>query len=467
MTLDELRRVVLVHKPGLKKIIRELGDTSVFSYFDSAWSAPTVVPEERKQEVLTVFESEASRLFGSSVAREATLQLEEQWYVSTAEHHAPVCHPFVVTGSVAQALVNRSRGCNNVIVFSCASISLNNSSFPRGIFWHTATLEEARAHVLPWKYRAGSVYGLFPYTLDDLERFTLECEALLPSTPSYALERVFASPAVMMQGSFADQLSLANYILWKQLPGEQSTNMLYIPQERMVADLIVSYHLETPTVIFELLFNPLWRDAFVRHFDGLVGSFTSLTQRGTYLFWGLYKTLRIPLIIKDGQLVSHDGTVAVALTPEAVGDALETGVLMPSMALSFIVLSFYYGLTCGGGFSQVDYLPELRDAWSALLAEMGRFDTVATSVRADFLSSDVACYIVGAKTEERTLATAIDLMLYSDEATARVMADTLREIPLSAALDNLMPEFYTIVQGDKPVLPAQPFESMTPIVYAS
>lgn len=165
--------------------------------------------------------------------------------------------------------------------------------------------------------------------------------------------------------------------------------------------------------------------------------------------------------------MSHDGTVVVALTPEAVGEALETGVLMPSMALSFIVLSFYYGLTCGGGFSQVDYLPELRDAWSALLAEMGRFDTVATSVRTDFLSSDIACYIAGAKTEERTLATAIDLMLYSDETTARAMTDVLREMPLGVALDNLMPEFYTIVQGDKPVLPAQPFESMTPTVYVS
>ena len=55
---------------------------------------------------------------------------------------------------------------------------------------------------------------------------------------------------------------------------------------------------------------------------------------------------------------------------EALAAALRKRELMPTMALCFIVLSFYYGLRCGGGFLQPNYLTQLKEAYARFLTEI-------------------------------------------------------------------------------------------------
>lgn len=444
MNFEAVRKTVLDRKPALKRIIDQYGDGSFLAYAQKRGMSTSTVSVSRQQELLSVFSEEVTRLLGSDVAERATKQLLEDYYVSTAEHHAPVCHPFVVSGTVLQSLAANERGRLAVIVFSCGTISLNNSYFPRGLTYHDGDLVEKRLRLLPWKYRRQSVFAAKPYTRDDMQNMRVE-PGFLPFLNSiYDTEQVFAAT------SFADQISITNYAFWGKMPAVIASELVYVQQEKIVNELLLRYHLENKTIIHELLFNPKWQQSFLKHFDGIVGAFTNIARKGTFLFWGLQDGVRVGLMYDQGRLVSADGFISLELTPAALRVALQNQSLMPGLALSYLVLSFYYGLTLGGGFSQVDYLPTMQRAYIAMLDEIvgETREKIADAVETSYLSADFAFISlnVGAK---QTLATALDLLLYgSDEAIVRVkqIAETY---PLSLALDNLMPEFYTIVQGGK------------------
>lgn len=448
MDFDAVRKTVLDKKPALKRILDQHGDGSLLSYAQKRGAIVSGAPLVRQQELLSVFSDEVTRLFGSDVAARAVTQLTEDYYVSTGEHHAPVCHPFVVSGTVLQSLVNKESKRPAVIVFSCGTISLNNSYFPRGVTYHDSDLNEKRLRLLSWKFRRQSVFAAKPYARDDVERMRAE-----PGFLS-CLNGIYDSDAALAAISFADQISVTNYSFWQKMPEGLATELIYVQQEKIVNDLLRRHHLQEKTIIHELLFNPIWQQSFLQHFDGIVGAFTSATQKGTFLFWGLADGVRVPLYYDAGRIVSADATISFDLTPENIGQALENNQLMPGLALSYLILSCYYGLTLGGGFSQVDYLPMIRTAYIVLLdAMVGESrEKIADTVEASHLSVDFAFISLNVG-QKQTLATALDLLLYSSNEAVTRIKHVAETYPLALALDNLMPEFYTIVQGGKqPVL---------------
>lgn len=444
MESGALRQKIMESKPRLRTIASAHGTFSLLSYAARLRAAKVDVPSARRNELLTVVSDELSRLFGGTIARRATEQFAEQWYASTAEHHAPVCHPFVVSGTVVAALEQAAQGKPSVLVFSCGTISLNNSSFPRGLMYHTADGREDRLYLLPWKERRVSVGQARPYTIADFQRFARAAGGLFDQ-----LLAIYGASDVLAQQSFADQISITNHRLWQKIPGPL-TDLLYIQFERIVAALIVRFHLATTsTAIAQLLFNSAWQASFERLFDGLPGAFSHATRKGTFLFWGMRHGIRVQLQRAGNDLVSLDGLLRIALTPETIAAALERGELVPSMALCFIVLAFYYGVTCGGGFSQVDYLPRMGEAYQRLLAEQGRGDEFVQPAAVDYLSSDYA-FVSLRQEEGQQLATGLDLLLYAHEKTAMQLRELAATYPLASALDNLMPEFYTIVKDRVP-----------------
>ncbi len=451
MDFATVRKMVLDRRPVLKQIIDQHGSGSFLAYVKKRGVSTSAVSTARQAELLTIFSDEATRLFGAEVALRATKQLTSDYYVSTAEHHAPVCHPYVASGTVLQSLVANERGDAVVIVFSCSTISLNNSNFPSGVMYHDAFLEEKRLRLLPWKRRHQSVFAAASYTREDFDRVRAE-----PGYPSL-LNTIYGTEAVLGATSFSDQISLTNYVFWKKMPTGIATDLIYIPQETIVNKLLLRYHLQEKTIIHELLFNQVWQESFLKHFDGLTGSFSQSLRKGSFLFWGLHDGVRVQLHYRSGCLISDDGALSYELSPESIRYALEHNLLMPSLALSYIVLSFYYGLTLGGGSGQVSYLSDLRFAYRTLLNTMigEEAEKFLDGLETSYLSSDFA-FISLSLGSRQTLATSLDLLLYgSEEAVARIrhVAETL---PLSSALDNLMPELYAFAHGGKqPVLTSE------------
>lgn len=436
-TSTDMRQAVFAAKPGLARLIAEKGKTALLSYSYPAVSAP----EKQKNEVLDVVQSAVDRLFGKGIAAEAVKQLKEQWYVSTAEHHGPVNHPFVVSGTFITSTLNQRRGWNTTLVFSTSNISLNNSSFPRGFTVHTSELHEQRLFLQPWKYRQQPV-GCLPAIDGDVY------SELVRKVSGFdeRLGELFRGwqEKIMIFNSFVDQISVLNEIFWRQLPGQETGHLIYLPQEEIVSSLLEKYHLGKQTILHELFFNKEWRSAFARNFEGLTGAFSGASNRGTFLFWAIVDNRRVGLMEKGDILVSLDGSFRLALTAEAVGAALTGKKIVPGMALTFIVLSCYYELQCGGGFSQVDYLPQLQKAWRAMMSMLT--GDVMPVTESSFLSSDYAFVSLQSRLKQ-VLATGLDLALYGQELTYQRIIELAESTTLESAVDNLMPDLYSIVAG--------------------
>jgi hypothetical protein len=444
----QLYSPVFENRPVFRSVLEENGHASVFDYAKRSSSFSTKVKKERQSQFLSSLSEHLHNLFGPTLSNVAIEELEDHYYVSTADHHGPLVHPFFFNNTLLQSLVNRSHGKKCVFSFACAGISLNNSSFPRGLFYHNRNLGEERLHFFSLQNRHHPVFGHQAYSPDTFDRIRKETENSEHKKKMLEiLEKTFFNENVNKSGSiYSDQVSRGNFFLWKLLPGQEETDLVYVEQERLVAELIVKHHLEEITEINSLLFNPAWRKSYAEQFDGIIGALSRSDNKGTFLFWGIHNHKRIQLVLSGNELVNDTFGVRVPLTPAEIMIRLQQHSLMPSMALSFIVLSFYYGLTCGGGFNQVNYLTEMKRAWQNVLSEHGADQGELAGLQTDHLSADMALAFLS-DGKDSVPASSVDLMLYGDDKTWDDFVGLSREVTLDQAIGVMMPEYYKITTG--------------------
>jgi len=440
MDLSDIRAVVFRAKPGLQEVYEREGKKTLTKYASQSLNCINAVTPESTREFLDVFFSIVSSLFSPVIAKSAVEQLQKSWYVSTAEHHGPISHSFSVSGLMVQASVNREKNFKNVIVLACAGISANNSSFPRGHIFHTRTLVEKRLHLLSLQYHQTPVSHLPAYSSFAIQRLTKEIGEY--DKLNHVIEKIY-SP-VVDQNNYSEQVSITNYNWWQQLPGQSDVNMLYIDLEKIVTTLLLTKHCFTTTEIYSLMFTKTGQEAWKEHMVDITGAFSKDGLHGTFLFWGVSNGHRISLRYDKGSLVSSDGTVSLALTPESVAIALEKKEILPSLALSYSLLSFYYGLTLGGGFSQIDYLPRMQQAYNKILKSISPTSLAVLPTATNYLSSDYAFLLLSCG-EDRVLASALDIFLYNTDSTAESVVKLCNTVTVAEAIDNLLPEMYKII----------------------
>ena len=168
--------------------------------------------------------------------------------------------------------------------------------------------------------------------------------------------------------SLSDQFTRINSILWHQLFGE-GKNLIYVSCEDVVRELLLKIHLVKKTPMHDLLFDPSVRERYIENFNGITGAHSG-QEYGTHLFWHIKHEhhTRVPLWIHGDELVSPDNHVKISLDPGSITQGLNDRTLLPSTALCYSILSFYYGLTLGGGFSQIQYLGEMKKAYEKTLS---------------------------------------------------------------------------------------------------
>jgi hypothetical protein len=206
--------------------------------------------------------------------------------------------------------------------------------------------------------------------------------------------------------------------------------------------------MSTDTTITHILFDNDYEPLIDQYFENIQGAYSRKENYGTYLFWALPKgsKYRMQLWKQGKYLVSEDGSYKIELTPDAIEKALETKELIPSMMLTFIVLSFYYGLKCLGGFSQVNYLTFMKNAYIKMQTERGNYRSIEVCARAQTKEiSEYTIAFVGGPSGEVIPATGIDLILYGDEKTWPTLMEESKTIGLEEAINPLMPEFYSII----------------------
>lgn len=440
MTLEEMEKVVYADKPEFGKIIETHGTETLLSYWEKNVVTPKSEYGDRSTEIVDTIAYIAEERLGEKGAELVREYLKINSFVSTADHHHLLCHPFFINANLLQSLAQKKHNLNTVLVLGCAGISLDNSSFPRGLFYHTEHLGIERLPFFTLKHRHTPVYTLPNYTKKNIQDEDLE----------KIIGQTYFRKEILERSKYREQATIANYFAWKQIPGQEQTNLIYIDQESVAVKLLGNI-LARETVITKILTTREGLDAFEKHFANIIGSFSTTEDKGTFLFWAIKNGKRERLMRDGDALMTKDNSLRIRLTSENLSQALAEETIYPSMALSLSILSFYYGLTLGGGFSQVEYLSQMKKAYINVLRDLGeknevkKVETIATN---HFSGEAVLTTIRGSR--DRAPATLFDLLLYKNHRMREQIETHAKKITLHDAVLPMMPEYHKIITGTWP-----------------
>lgn len=400
----------LKDKPTLSRILEKYGHMSVLDYISSIYQIHTKdLSVTKKQELHSVLDRLSQRILKKPYPLE-TSDLLNTSITSTADHHGVLTHPFFLGANYARGLyIQTKTPYTTITTLPCAGISLSNNSYPRGYIYTDIVGQQHSLPFISLKNKNIPVYTAplitkfsIQKTIDSMYLASIHTEdkKLIISF----LKELRDDSHLYTLVDFDEQASYINYLFFKHLDGCGDLDLVYFPQESVVRELLLDYHVHTDTIISKLLFNTKYHSRFKKHFDTLVGAFDTTNHTGTELFWGISEKSRVSLSIVDGFLVSVDQSISIALSPKEIAQALQEKKIMPSMALTFIVLSFYYGVICGGGYSQVDYLEKLALAWQNLCPVDTNIENILPST--DIYFGD----IVFLKSKHKNLINGLDIL---------------------------------------------------------
>jgi len=244
--------------------------------------------------------------------------------------------------------------------------------------------------------------------------------------------------------------------------GRMPGDMIYLECESIVRALFLNTHLIKDTLINKILFNQSYRDAYLKYFEGITGA--HFKTHGTQLFWyvdhkKMKKTaLEVAMIENQYILQSIDRTINIPLTPEEIRGHLQNHTLLPCLALCYSMISFYYGITLGGGFSQIQYLGDMKNAWNQILISVGDSDkSIATDIPTDIFTGDFV--IAGICDSKRTVpATLLDIFLWGDTSTSQSLKKVFGRMTVGECLDIMIPQLrHTLSPASGPMSNTQDF----------
>lgn len=447
-------------RPNIKQIYEEAQNVDLIT-FDKRHirENKNSIIRGRKNELISVVQKKVKKLLGSKIAESVAKQLKGNDSVSTAQHSAPLGH-YVLKLTLQNALPyfnTDNPNLQNVIVLACSSVSFNNSSTPRSLLLH----KKENLDTLPFFGRvvdASPVMYHPAYDHNSLEGMLKEAQKIEREgglTKSQAdklkevLTSIFGSPHVLSADTFTDQITITNYYSFKKIFENYSKrvpNLIYLSQEEIVSNLISDFHIERPTLIHKILFDPKLHLLLEKYFDKADGAFSLKEKKGTFLFWGYNREnkSRLQLFRKGKYLISFDQSLKIELSPTGVVEALQNKTVIPSVMLSFIVITFYYGLFLTGAYKQSYDLPRLLTRYLKMLKEYGdqeNIDATEGLVTSNLIVPASTLYLQ--KQGQYIPATALDILINPEsQASWEEIFDSLRKLPFSEVIIKMFPIIY-------------------------
>ncbi|KAA1183892.1 hypothetical protein FP026_07680 [Rhizobium tropici] len=183
--------------------------------------------------------------------------------------------------------------------------------------------------------------------------------------------------------SAAEAIKAGNQALWaRSFPGQIRLLQL---DDIDVADLVADHLEDTESWLWKCLGgDAACATAILQAIDELdAGPWKGWIRRTTDLFWGLAGGRIYPLRLKDGALSNVKASRPdVMFEPMSIAAALRQRRIVPSLFMTFLVISFLPGTRVLGGCRQVVYYPLMRHVLATALGKTGKADLL-NSLRAD------------------------------------------------------------------------------------
>ncbi|MES2409333.1 MAG: hypothetical protein V4509_03470 [Patescibacteria group bacterium] len=449
MTLEEAKRIVFDQKPEFAALYKEYGDRTWLEYAESKYKKIPLPQTERSEELLSTFQKILSPLVGNERSNKAVETLRQNSLVSSADHHGILCHPFFSNSSLVRSHPNITASNQSIISFACGCISLSNSSYPRGIFFHDKNLEEVRMPFVSLQGRKRSLYGLSSISKNNIQKQidrldSIDIDKDKKNKLGAFFKKIIEDKKIWERKYFSEQITIINSILWNELFGESRGDLIYIEIETLVRELILNFHLDTNTLISKIIFEENVRNKYIENFEGIVGAHRTKERKGSHLFWYIdeAENTRKQLFLNGNQLETLDKKTSIPVISSLIKEQLLQYRLLPSMALCYSIVSFYYGVTLGGGFSQIQYLADIKKAFDKTVNK-----EIIDNVTNIFTGEEV---LLTMSNQDNTIgATLIDLLIYGEGSINKAVDEEIENKKINDTLSYMMDEFVEIVTGTK------------------
>lgn len=481
-TFTQLTTAVEKNWPTASYLPKSIQTTSIYEYANSMIRPNSVQgTASRRKEFQETMQIHVEKLFGETIGKEVAKQLETNHSIVTAQHYTPISSVETISPTLQTSLGYAGRTeaeRKHIIVLACAGISFANFCNPRGYSFHSFAKDAVHDLHLHFFGRTIDPYPVIyakAYTKDAQKQIEkrvqhFRSEQLLSKQLYKKLEEVlpvFFSEKMLSQENYIDQISIQNFEIWNMIFANQTVknaNLIFLSQEKIAMDLLMRYHLHSETLLTKILFDSSYHTLMLKYFNNIQCAFSLEKNYGTFLFWGMTHggTKRVQLFPQNGKLVSQDETFSVELTPEAISQAIETKQVMPSVMLTFLVLSQYYGLFLTGGLRQPWYLSEIKQAYQKMLTELGLTDEqsylepVSTN---DSVVMRAGLVFLDQPTLPRIPATGLDILFYSRETSFSDLIAGTKQVPYQQLYYRSYPELYREFVEEKDERLAQITES--------
>lgn len=373
---ESIYKKIFEERPLLQTILAQYGSQTLKYYAtNNLQNLPTPRNAGSEQLINVVQEITTERL-GKEVGQQAADQLKNLFLASTADHHGIINSNLAASSNIFLNEMLLSQPNDHIkynMVFSCASISLNNEDYPRGIIFHSPNSDsylEEKLSILPSNSHGSTVYNFRAYKSEEINKIKSAFEKTIKSKLETEqikdldnlFNKILAKRDILDSKNFDEQITKINFELWTLLFKNNSVKpLIYIEQEEITNRILTKYILKSENIVKQLIFDSKTSD-LLNKLSAAIEKFLRQGSLATYLFWHLTpdKNQRKKLIKDSGKLVTEDGLYQILFTPEAVTKAINKGELMPNLLLVYSVLHLYCELSCAGGFNQIHYLLEMK-----------------------------------------------------------------------------------------------------------
>lgn len=452
MTLEEAKKIIFDRKPEFAKLYNEYGSKTWLDYSKENYDIKGLPDNKRTNDLLVCLEKILKPLIGQTETINTIKTLKETSLVSSADHHGILCHPFfsnttLVRSFCIQDSLKTDDYKPSTISLTCGCISPSNSSYPRGIFFHDDNFKEVKMPFLSLRDRRRSLYGIkalnkisFKKQKDRLTHINLNDSE--KSRLNTFFDKIIEDEKIFDQKLLSSQYTIINDILWKELFDTEHGNLVYLEIETLIRELILTYHIDNITEVHKIMFDSETRNNYIKNFEGVVGAHNTETKKGSHIFWYIdeIKNTRKQLFVKNNSFESIDGKTIIEINKENIRKGLLEYRLIPSMALCYSIIAFYYGFTLGGGFSQIQYLGDMKNAFKKTVTNIA--DTKTNIFTGEFVLETLN------KDGSVLPASLIDILIRKDNINGR-MFELMRNTKIANTLDLMMTEFIEIVTGKK------------------
>lgn len=335
-------------------------------------------------DIIALAEAKAASLFSPQTGKAVCRELENRFAALTANHHGMDFHAEFLQGNFIFALASRYA----VPVFSWGGVPCSNAAFTRGVLFAPRSADTAamyRFSLLPNTYRRVFVSAGKPYEKTCINAGLRAAEKSLLTEKERqvlkaVLSEIYLDARVLARPALHEQMSVANYLLWQKLfsPKMQMPPLVCLELQQLARELLIKDLRDPYSLCSLILTEPFLTAAVFAGLNGARGCWTHTREgmeRGTFLFWAVDERKYGNRLIYDPQehsLHNQDNPgQRFSLNAEAICSALREGKILPSLYLSYMLLSAVRGLACAGGVFQCAYLPFMAKKTAEALRHCG------------------------------------------------------------------------------------------------